>query len=159
MTPEAPAVSSAVTSVVLLQRMIVTDRRQTDLGLSNTRTFGDQTKPPPRRNPLGHNPLICCRTWVGYRVRTKPIYIIHKPGSRHCHPAIGTLYYTSASVCKYLSCKISFNVFSYVFITRHSLVRAKGEVFGLLYVCLFVCSVNDFSTTRGPIHAIFCMRA
>ena len=33
---------------------------------------------------------------------------------------------------------------------------AKGEVFGLLYVCLFV---NDFSTTRGPIHAIFCMRA
>ena len=23
-------------------------------------------------------------------------------------------------------------------ITRHSLVRAKGEVFGLLYVCLFV---------------------
>ena len=38
--------------------------------------------------------------------------------------------------------------------------RAKGEVFGLLYVCLFVCLfVNDFSTTRGPIHAIFCMRA
>jgi len=33
---------------------------------------------------------------------------------------------------------------------------AKGEVFGLLYVCLFV---NDFSTTRGPIHAIFFMRA
>jgi len=44
-------------------------------------------------------------------------------------------------------------------ITRHSLVRAKGEVFILLYVCLFVCSVNDFSATRGPIHAIFCMRA
>ena len=37
---------------------------------------------------------------------------------------------------------------------------AKGEVFGLLYVCLFVCLfVNDFSTIRGPIHAIFCMRA
>ena len=35
-------------------------------------------------------------------------------------------------------------------ITRHSLVRAKGEVFVLLYVCLFV---NDFSTTGGPIHA------
>ena len=35
--------------------------------------------------------------------------------------------------------------------------RAKGEVFGLLYVCLFVCSVNDFSATRGPIHAIFCL--
>ena len=31
--------------------------------------------------------------------------------------------------------------------------RAKGEV------CLFVCSVNDFSATRGPIHAKFCMRA
>ena len=37
---------------------------------------------------------------------------------------------------------------------------AKGEVFGLLYVCLFVCLfVNDFSTTRGPIHAKVCMRA
>ena len=48
-------------------------------------------------------------------------------------------------------------------ITRHSLVRAKAEVFVLLYVflffCFFVCSVNDFSATRGPIHAIFCMRA
>ena len=43
-------------------------------------------------------------------------------------------------------------------ITRHSLVRAKGEVFVLL---LLFCSffVNDFSTTRGPIHAKFCMRA
>jgi len=46
------------------------------------------------------------------------------------------------------------------FITRHSLVRAKGEVFGLLYVCLFVCLfVNDFSTTRGPIHAKVRMQA
>ena len=38
---------------------------------------------------------------------------------------------------------------------------AKGEVFVLLYVffCFFVCSVNDFSAPRGPIHAIFCMRA
>ena len=65
-------------------------------------------------------------------------------------------------------------------ITRHSLVRAKGEVLVLLYVfyppftsiakgevfvllyvffCFFVCSVNDFSATRGPIHAIFCMLA
>ena len=33
---------------------------------------------------------------------------------------------------------------------------AKGEVFGLLYVCLFV---NDFSTTRGPIHAKVRMQA
>ena len=42
--------------------------------------------------------------------------------------------------------------------TRHSLVRAKGEVLVLLYVsCSFF--VNDFSTTRGPIHAKFCMRA
>ena len=30
--------------------------------------------------------------------------------------------------------------------------RANGEVFVLLYVCLFV---NDFSTTRRPIHAKF----
>jgi len=34
----------------------------------------------------------------------------------------------------------------------------KGEVFVLLYVFLFVCSVNDFSTTRGLIQAKFCMR-
>jgi len=33
---------------------------------------------------------------------------------------------------------------------------AKGEVFVLLYVCLFV---NDFSTTRGPIHAKVRMQA
>ena len=30
----------------------------------------------------------------------------------------------------------------------------------LFYFCCFVrCFVNDFSTTRGPIHATFCMRA
>ena len=34
--------------------------------------------------------------------------------------------------------------------------RAKGEVFVLLYVCLFV---NDFSTTRRPIHAEVRMQA
>ena len=45
-------------------------------------------------------------------------------------------------------------------ITRHSLVRAKSEVFVLLYVfvCLFFCSVNDFSATRRPIHAKVRMR-
>jgi len=31
-------------------------------------------------------------------------------------PSDWTLYYTLASVCKYLSCKIGFNVFNYVFI-------------------------------------------
>jgi len=46
------------------------------------------------------------------------------------------------------------------FITRHSLVRAKGEVFVLLYVFLFVrIFINDFSTTCGPIQAKFCIRA
>ena len=36
-----------------------------------------------------------------------------------------------------------------------------GEVFILLHVFLFVffSSGNDFSATRGPIHAKFCMRA
>jgi len=43
-------------------------------------------------------------------------------------------------------------------VTRPSLVRAKGEVFVLLYD-FFLFFVNDFSTTRGPIHAKFCMRA
>ena len=47
-----------------------------------------------------------------------------------------------------------------IIITRHSLVerRARYLVY-CMFVCLFVCSVNDFSATRGPIHAIFCMRA
>jgi len=42
-------------------------------------------------------------------------------------------------------------------ITRHLLVTAKGEVLVLLcFWCLFF--VNDFSTTREPIQAKFCMR-
>ena len=55
----------------------------------------------------------------------------------------------------FLTLLLYFLLLSLFFITRHSLVRAKGEVFVLLYVFLFffVCSVNDFSTTRGPIHA------
>jgi len=46
-----------------------------------------------------------------------------------------------------------------MFVTRHSLIRAKGEV--LVLLCFFVCSffVNDFSTTRRPIHAKVRMRA
>jgi len=28
-----------------------------------------------------------------------------------------------------------------------------------MFFCLFFCSVNDFSTTRGPIHVKFCMQA
>ena len=46
---------------------------------------------------------------------------------------------------------------SSMFITRHSLVERRARY---LVYCMFVCLfVNDFSTTRGPIHAIFCMRA
>ena len=52
------------------------------------------------------------------------------------------------------------HLFLLLFITRHSLVRAKGEVLVLLYVFfVFSCLVNDFSTTRGPIHAKVCMLA
>ena len=44
-----------------------------------------------------------------------------------------------------------------IIITRHSLVERRARY---LVYCMFVCLfVNDFSTTRGPIHAIFCMRA
>jgi len=43
-------------------------------------------------------------------------------------------------------------------VTRHSLVTAKGELFVLLYVFVRFF-VNDFSTTRRPIQAKFCMRA
>ena len=48
---------------------------------------------------------------------------------------------------------------SRLFITRHSLVRAKGEVFVLLLLFCSFFFVNDFWTTRGPIHAKFCMPA
>ena len=46
-------------------------------------------------------------------------------------------------------------------ITRHSLVerRARYLFYCMFFVCFFVCSVNDFSTTRGPIHAKVRMQA
>ena len=48
-------------------------------------------------------------------------------------------------------------VLLYVF-TRHSLVERRARY--LFYFCCFGrFFVNDFSTTRGPIHAKFCMRA
>jgi len=51
-------------------------------------------------------------------------------------------------------------VFNDCLVTRHSLVRAKGEVLVLLYVVLFVrFFVIDFSTIRGLIHAKVCTRA
>ena len=40
-----------------------------------------------------------------------------------------------------------------------SLERRARYLVYCMYVCLFVCSVNDFSTTRGPIHAKVCMQA
>ena len=36
------------------------------------------------------------------------------------------------------------------FFTRHSLVRAKGEVFVLLYVCMFVCLFVRSTISRQP---------
>ena len=36
------------------------------------------------------------------------------------------------------------------FITRHSLVERRARY---LFYCMFVCSVNDFSKTGGPIYA------
>jgi len=53
-------------------------------------------------------------------------------------------------------------VYKLQFITRHSLVRVKGEVFVLFY-CFYVCLFGQRflykTTTRGPIHAKVCMRA
>ena len=43
-------------------------------------------------------------------------------------------------------------------ITRHSLVRAKGEVFGLLYVCLFVCSSTISRQPAGRFTPYFACR-
>ena len=40
-----------------------------------------------------------------------------------------------------------------------SLERRTRYLFYCMFFCFFVCSVNDFSATRGPIHAIFFMRA
>jgi len=46
------------------------------------------------------------------------------------------------------------------FVTRHSLVERKARYLFYCRFFLFVfCSVNDFSATRGPIHAKVCMPA
>ena len=53
------------------------------------------------------------------------------------------------------------NIVVLIIITRHSLVRAKGEVFVLLYVFfvfLFVCTVEDISTQDGAIGVKFWLR-
>ena len=48
---------------------------------------------------------------------------------------------------------------THLFVTSHSLVRAKGEVFVLLYVCLFVCLFgqrflsNPRADSRHVLHA------
>ena len=62
----------------------------------------------------------------------------------HCRVLpLGELIYChdSRATCHIAGCKNSIrhieNRFSPYFITSHSLVRAKGEVFVLLYVCLF----------------------
>ena len=58
-----------------------------------------------------------------------------------------------------MACSLYFFVCSLLYYPPFASI-AKGEVFGLLYVCLFVCLfVNDFSTTRGPIHAKVRLRA
>ena len=45
-------------------------------------------------------------------------YLLHKHGSRHCHLAIGHCTIPQRVFdCKYLSCKICFDVLNYVFIT------------------------------------------
>jgi len=57
-----------------------------------------------------------------------------------------------------------------MFVTRHSLIRANGPAIRslermarYLFYCMFFLFVrffvNNFSTTRGPIQAKFCMRA
>ena len=44
-------------------------------------------------------------------------YLLYRPESRHCHLAIGHCTIRQRVFdCKYLSCKISFNVLNYVFI-------------------------------------------
>jgi len=44
-------------------------------------------------------------------------YLLHKPGIRHCHLAIGHCTIRQRVFdCNYLSCKICFNVLNYVFI-------------------------------------------
>ena len=37
--------------------------------------------------------------------------------------------------------------------------KARYLFYCMFFVCFFVCSVNDFSTTRGPIHAKVRMQA
>ena len=57
----------------------------------------------------GHRNAVC---WV-----KAFLYLLHRPGSRHCHLAIGSCTIRQQVFdCKYLSCKMCFNVLNYVFI-------------------------------------------
>ena len=62
--------------------------------------------------------------------------------------------------CRYkLTADVATDQWHISIITRHSLIRVKGKVFVLLYVCFF-CSLfcQRFLDNRGPIHAKFCTR-
>jgi len=59
--------------------------------------------------------VVVNRGVTGSSLRQGLYILIDRPGSRHRHLAIRTLYYTSSSVL--LSCKICFNVLNYVFFT------------------------------------------
>ena len=53
---------------------------------------------------------------MGHRPSKAVWYVLHRPGSRHCHLAIGhCTIHQQVFDCKYSSCKICFNMLNYVF--------------------------------------------
>jgi len=71
---------------------------------------------------------------------------------------------TSMNITRFVYCKNDENMasntkrtYNAIFICLlpaiRSLERRARYLVYCMFVCLFACSVNDFSTTRGPIHA------
>ena len=124
---------AAVCSLLNAAERLVTSTRKFDHGLSFTWSLS------------GVATTVLLKHLCSHRVnRTSVLEVIHPRLSHLLHG------WTSQNAFLYLS-----------FFTRHSLVwrRARYLVYSM-FVCLFVCLfVNDFSTTRGPIHAKVHMQA
>ena len=100
-----------------------------------------------RRQPL--EIVLPCRShpsWIG--LGRGVWYLLHRHGSRHCHLAIGHCTIRQRVFdCKYLSCKICFNVLNYVFILFITDRPARSAAMPVLF--LLSGPKMGFSPHRG----------
>jgi len=114
-----------------------------DLAHSEHEKYGSRTKStqwpcihhvPTSSQMKNHLCCVCLNKGQGKAVW----YILHRPGSRYCHLAIGCCTIRQwVFDCKYLSCKICFNLLNYVFI---------------LFIFEFYCLVNIQQPFHNSIH-------